>query len=231
MRSDEVLARAEAALQRHGGQSRLQTRAIRRMVDAGKIKFRRVLWLSVAFLVGVPAFAMLVSPIGIMGFLLAIMAFFGLALAAVVMPAGLKVDPERLPTAPLKSLPLTTEVWLAGQRRALPPPAQRLADSIGVKLEQLTPQLQSLDEKEPAAVEIRRLIADELPELVNGYMRVPDHLRRDGLNGMSPDKQLVEGLSVVESELQRMSEQIASGDLHRLATQGRYLELKYQGME
>ena len=70
-----------------------------------------------------------------------------------------------------------------------------------------------------------------LPELVNGYLRVPDHLRRDGLNGMSPDKQLVEGLNVVESELQRMSEQIASGDLQRIATQSRYLELKYQGME
>ena len=113
----------------------------------------------------------------------------------------------------------------------MPPPAQRLADSIGVKLEQLTPQLQALDEKEPAALEIRRLIADELPELVTGYLRVPNHLRRDGLNGMSPDKQLVEGLNVVESELQRMSEQIASGDLQRIATQSRYLELKYQGME
>ena len=56
MRSDEVLARAEAALQRHGGQSRLQQRAIRRMVDAGKIKAKRVLWLSLVFLIGVPAF-------------------------------------------------------------------------------------------------------------------------------------------------------------------------------
>jgi hypothetical protein len=46
---------------------------------------------------------------------------------------------------------------------------------------------------------------------------------------MSPDKQLVEGLHVVDAELQRMSEQLASGDLHKLATQGRYLELKYQG--
>jgi hypothetical protein len=41
----------------------------------------------------------------------------------------------------------------------------------------------------------------------------------------------VEGLNVVESELQRMSEQIASGDLQRIATQSRYLELKYQGLD
>ena len=82
-----------------------------------------------------------------------------------------------------------------------------------------------------AATVARPYNFDEVPELVNGYLRVPNHLRRDGLNGMSPDKQLVEGLNVVESELQRMSEQIASGDLQRIATQSRYLELKYQGME
>jgi hypothetical protein len=28
-----------------------------------------------------------------------------------------------------------------------------------------------------------------------------------------------------------MTEQLATGDLHRLATQGRYLELKYKGGE
>jgi hypothetical protein len=35
----------------------------------------------------------------------------------------------------------------------------------------------------------------------------------------------------VESELSRMTEQLASGDLDKLATQGRYLELKYKGGE
>jgi hypothetical protein len=89
--------------------------------------------------------------------------------------------------------------------------------------------MQMLDAREPAAAEVRRLIADELPELINGYNRVPANLRRDGINGMSPDKQLVDGLAVVDSELARMSEQLAAGDLNKLATQGRYLELKYQG--
>lgn len=229
MRSDEVLARAEAALQRHGGRSRLQQRALTRMITAGKIKAKRAAWTTIGFLIGVPAFALFIEPIGLMGFLLAIMAYFGALLAAILVPTGGYIPPEKLPEAPLKALPLSTEAWLAGQRRALPPPAQRLSDGIGLKLEQLAPQLQTLDEREPAAMEIRRLIADELPELVNGYLRVPQHLRRDGLNGMSPDKQLVEGLSVVDAELQRMSEQLASGDLHKLATQGRYLELKYQG--
>jgi hypothetical protein len=34
---------------------------------------------------------------------------------------------------------------------------------------------------------------------------------------------------VVDSELERMSTQLAAGDLKALATQGRYLELKYLG--
>jgi hypothetical protein len=49
------------------------------------------------------------------------------------------------------------------------------------------------------------------------------------MNGLNPEKQLIDGLNIVDSELTRMSEQLASGDLVKLATQGRYLELKYQG--
>jgi hypothetical protein len=230
MRSDDVLARAEAALRRHGGQSRLQTRALERVARAGIVKAKRLAWLTAGFLFGVPLWAIFVSPLGISGILLAAMAYAGLTLAALLTPAGVRVPTETaLPTTALAQLPLSTEAWLASQRRLLPPPAQRLADGIGLRLEQLAPQLAKLDEKDPAAFEVRRLIADELPELVKGYGRVPAHLRREGMNGMSPDKQLVEGLAVVDSELERMSTQLATGDLKALATQGRYLELKYLG--
>ncbi len=229
MSADDIIAKAEAALQRHGGQSRLQQRALKNVAKAGVVKAKRVAWLAAAFLFGIPLFALFIQPLGIGGIILAVMAFAGLALGSLMMPAGIKDDLAALPSTALSQLPLSTESWLARQRPALPPPAQRLADGIGLRLEQLSPQLRSLDEKEPAASAIRRLIADELPELVNGYQRVPEHLRREGLDGLNPDKQLIEGLTVVDSELSRMSEQLASGDLTKLATQGRYLELKYQG--
>jgi hypothetical protein len=219
MRSDDILSRAEEVLQRHGGRSRLQNRALQRVAKAGVVKAKRLAWLTAGFLFGVPAYALFISPLGIGGILLAVMLFAGLALGALMWPSGVAVS---------KGPPAATTA-LETQRPALPPPAQRLVDGIGLKLEQLAPQLNALDEKAPAAFEIRRLIADELPELVKGYERVPLHLRREGLNGMSPDKQLVEGLAVVDSELARMSSQIAHGDLNALATQGRYLELKYQG--
>ncbi len=208
----------------------MQNRALQRVARAGVVKAKRLAWLTAAFLFGVPAYALFISPLGIGGILLAVMLFFGLALGAMLWPSGVSVPkgPPQATTA-LAQLPLTTEVWLESHRPALPPPAQRLVDGIGLKLEQLAPQLNALDEKAPAAFEIRRLIGDELPELVEGYERVPTHLRRDGINGMSPDKQLIEGLAVVDSELARMSSQIAHGDLNALATQGRYLELKYHG--
>src|SRR3546814_733459 len=131
----------------------------------------------------------------------------------------------------LAELPLRIEEWLERQRAALPAPAARLVDGIALKLEALTPQLQTLEPREPAAAEIRKLIGEELPELVNGYRRVPQSLRRDGRNGMTPDNQLIDGLHVVDAELARMTDQLASGELHKLATQGRYLELKYKGGE
>ena len=229
MRSDDILSRAESALNRHAGLSRLQSRSIERVARAGITKAKRLAWLTAGFLFGVPLFALFVQPLGIGGVMLAVMAYIGLALAAVLWPAGVKIKAEALPTTALARLPLSTEEWLSAQRRMLPPPAQRLADGIGLKLEQLAPQLQALDEKSEAAFAVRRLIADDLPELVNGYARVPDHLRRQDRDGLNPEKQLVDGLNIVDSELTRMSQQLATGDLVKLATQGRYLELKYQG--
>ena len=230
MESDKILARAEDALRRHGGTPRLLDRAQKRRRAAGRGKALRILTLAGALAAGVPFWGLAIGPIGMTGFLLALLFFAVAAVLLAIFPRGDEIiAAEGLPTTQLALLPLRTEEWLASQRRALPAPAQQLIDGIGVRLETLAPQLQGLNDKEPAALEIRRLIADELPELVNGYARVPLHLRAAQTNGLTPDRQLVEGLGVVESELARMSNQLASGDLNRLATQGRYLELKYQG--
>lgn len=170
-----------------------------------------------------------ITPLGIGGFFLMLVtmaiAFFGI----LGWPQASEPTPEQIAKSDLPQLPSQTERWLEAQRPALPAPAQRLADEIGIKLEALGPQFAQLDPREPAAFEFRKLLAEELPELVEGYKRVPEAMRREIRNGgSSPDKQLVEGLRVVDEELVRMSEQLASGDLDKLATQGRYLELKYR---
>ena len=227
MTPDDTLARAEATLRR-SSDARLLARERARARKSGLKKGGRILWaflaiLLVSFVIG------LIMPIGTTGVMVAALVFVLAALGIVLMPGERLPDAAALPTTALAQLPLRTESWLAGQRALLPAPAQRLADGIGIKLEGLAPQLQGLDEREPAAAEIRRLIADELPELVKGYGRVPEPLRRVDTDGLMPEKQLVDGLQVVDAELARMSEQLARGDLEKLATQGKYLELKYQG--
>ena len=139
------------------------------------------------------------------------------------------VRAEHLPAVPLKALPSRTGEWLETQRKLLPAPAQTLVDGIGVRLDTLSPQLATLDEAQPAAAELRKLIGEQLPELIRDYAKVPASLRSVARNGKSPDSQLADGLRLIEAEIGEMSEQIARSDLDALETRGRFLEIKYQG--
>lgn len=224
--TDEAIAKAEAVL------TRVSQRDVRRRVKRAGRRAARATKFSVIGVVGVLLSAIVLGffvPLGISGIMLTVLAMMAAVVIAVLLSAEPDVMPEALPNSPIKALPNQTARWLDQQRPMLPAPAQTLSDGIGLKLEALAPQLQTLNENEPAAAEIRRLIADELPELVRGYGRVPESLRRADTNGIIPEKQLIDGLAVVDSELTRMSEQLAKGDLEKLATQGKYLELKYQG--
>ena len=170
-----------------------------------------------------------IGPVGVTGVMIGFVVFMIAAVALILFPRTLYASAEPEPTTELALLPLQTEEWLLSQRRLLPPPAARLVDGIGLKLEQLAPQLERIDAREPLAGDARKLIGEDLPELVKSYTQVPPAHRKAGLNGILPDKQIVDALSVVDSQLSRISEQLAAGDLTKLATQGRYLELKYQG--
>ncbi len=214
---DRARARQDGPRQRRGAVARAARATKYAVLGAGLVLLGGFVW------------GLAVAPLGVTGVMIVFLAMLASMCLGVAFSREPVVQADALGKTELKALPDRTGRWLDSQRKALPAPAQSLADSIGVRLDILAPQLEMLDEREPAAGEIRRLIANELPELVKGYQRVPANLRRDGLNGLSPDKQLVEGLSVVDSELQRMSEQLAAGDLNKVATQARYLELKYQG--
>jgi len=227
-RSDRVLADAEAVLRRHSerGQS-LTARARQRRNAALMRKVKLAFWAVVAVLIA-SIVAGFVAPIGITGVMVALGVMLAAVLLIAALPGEKPVRTEALADSALAALPLQTEIWLENQRKALPAPAVTLVDSIGVRLETLAPQLERLGEQEPAAQEIRRLLADHLPELVSGYQSIPAPLRREERNGRVPEKQLIEGLSVIDGEIARMSETLASGDLDKLAVQNRFLELKYQ---
>lgn len=120
-----------------------------------------------------------------------------------------------------------TEIWLEQQRAALPPPAVALIENIGLRLDELSPQLARIGEGDPAAREVRTLVGEHLPELINGYRELPDSLKQRASGRSSPEDQLIGGLRVIDQEIESMTLKIAKGELDKLATRERFLELKY----
>jgi hypothetical protein len=171
---------------------------------------------------------MMPTGIGVFGAFLVMVLLAVATLTFAIFPLAGAPSSDELAEIPLRALPNSTERWLESQRKALPAPVSSLIDSIGVKLETLAPQLATLDEREPAAAEVRKLIGEQLPELVKGYQRVPEPLRMVERHGLTPDQQLTQGLQLIDDEIAEMTEQLAQGDLDSLATRGRYLQIRYK---
>lgn len=231
--SERILAQADELLRRVSPQAReLARRQRQRRNEALVRRLRRAVIAAIAIVIGMTVVGGIISSIGFSWVMLTLLITALVGFGFLIAPQGDTVTQEKLMESELPALPANTENWLAKQRLALPAPANRTLDKIAIRLEELRPQLANLDPREPAAVEVRRLVGVELPELVEGYKRVPDHLRSDPSHGgHTPQKQLIDGLEIVEDEIGRMTRQLASGELDALATQGKYLELKYRGDE
>lgn len=226
-----ISSQAEAMLRRVSpeGRARAAREQAKRRRATLRVVGRCLLALLVIALVvaAIGAWAAPVTPIG----LLAACVAFVLACAGIVY-----VSREAPPStagiagASLAALPERTAGWLEQQRAALPAPAARLLDGIELRLEAMTPQLRDLDPRSPGADAVRNLLAVELPNLIERHHRIPATLRGDEPDGRpSADAHLVSGLGIVDAEISRMTEQLARGAFDELATQNRFLELKYEG--
>lgn len=225
---DRQIARSAEVLDRHRERyASLATRRRKRQGVEIATRLGRIAAADAAILVAALVIGWIV-PLGIGGAMLVMAALIAATLALAIFPVTPTPRPEKFGEVPLKLLPMKTEQWLETQRPALPAPAQTLVDGIGVRLEALAPQLATLNDQEPAAAEVRKLVGEQLPELIKGYSRVPQALRRVERNGKTPDTQLAEGLALIDQEIAGMSAQLAEGDLNLLATRGRYLEIKYR---
>lgn len=120
-----------------------------------------------------------------------------------------------------------TEIWLEHQRPALPAPAARIVEDMGVQLDALGLQLETVDAAHPAAQEVRRLVGDTLPEMIDSYRKIPLSLRQEQSAGSTPDQQLTEGLGKISAEIDSVTRQLAAGALDDLAIKHRYLDYKY----
>ncbi|GGD65311.1 hypothetical protein GRI62_11400 [Erythrobacter arachoides] len=130
-------------------------------------------------------------------------------------------------TQDARQLVARTELWLEHQRPALPAPAARLVDDLGVQLDALGKQLAHVDPAHPAAAETRKLVGDVLPETIDAYGRIPAHLRGEERSGSTPDAQLVDSLGKISREIDSVTRQLAEGSLDDLAIRTRYLDYRY----
>jgi hypothetical protein len=182
-------------------------------------------------LVGAGIIGAIIDGIGFWGVM--ITGILGAAAAYVLMryPEMPMPTAESLRVTDLATLAGKTEIWLEAQRPALPAPAVTLMQDIGLRLDQLAPVLQTLDENDPAAREVRKLVGEHLPELINGYKKIPDSLKHKEHAGKTPAQQLVDGLKTIDREIETMTGQISRGELDKLSVRGRYLEMRYDNSE
>jgi hypothetical protein len=230
-RSDVILREARQSLvgQQAGGR---RVGSIGRRSAALKRAHAMRKLLRVVIAIGGIAFAAMIAGVVIdgIGWTGIILTMLAMVVAAGVFASfpRLKV-PERatLGQGDVKSLVGRTELWLEGQRPALPAPAVQLVDQIGGQLDALGLQLDGLDQNVPAAVEVRKLIGDTLPELVSTYTSIPRHLRGEVSGGRTPDQQLTESLGRISTEIDSVTRQLAAGAIDNLAIKTRYLDYKY----
>ncbi|MXP26170.1 hypothetical protein GRI39_08990 [Altererythrobacter indicus] len=190
-------------------------------------KIKRIAISIVVIVVTAGIIGGIVNGIGFTGVMLTMLAIFAAIVAFTVFPR-MKV-PKRadLNRGDVQQLVSRTELWLEAQRPALPAPAVGLIDQIGVQLDGLGVQLDGIDQTHPAAVETRKLVGETLPEMVDAYRKIPQHLRREARNGSTPDAQLTESLGKISEEIDSVTRQLADGALDDLAIRTRYLDYRY----
>lgn len=236
--SDRLLQDGRALLRdnQQGGRHRLSARSIGE--GSAQLKARHLKKKLVQLVVGVGA---ILIGAGVVGAIINGIGFWGVMITMVLLFllfSGVMTQKVKVPrradltrTQDARQLVARTELWLESQRHALPPPAVTLVDQIGVQLDGLGRQLEHVDPAHPAAGEVRRLVGEILPEMIDSYCRIPANLRREERAGSTPDKQLVESLGKISKEIDSVTRQLAEGALDELAIKTRYLDYRYGDAE
>lgn len=165
--------------------------------------------------------------IGIGGFVLTMFAMMVTFVLFALYPRTSSLAVGNAAAMDLPALADRTQSWLEAQRRLLPPSTHAVIDLLGNQLEEFAPRLASLRETEPAAREMRELLANHLPSLVESFTSLPSALVDQPHAGSTPAAQLHAGLVTVTRQVERIENTVAGGSLDALAIRGRYLETRY----
>lgn len=225
----QIMAAAHQSLARNraGGRRSIGRRSAELKQRHIAKKVARVAMAIGAILLGTMVLGLIVDGIGVVGFMAMIVAIVFATLFFGRYPRMKVPDLSKLNSGDVRTMVGRTELWLEAQRPALPAPAVQLVDQIGVQLDGLGVQLEGIDPAEPAAQEVRKLVGEHLPGMVESYRRIPAHLRKEERGGRTADQQLADGLGKISREIDEVTRQLAAGDLDALAVQGRYLDYRY----
>src|SRR6476661_8251367 len=136
--NNPLLNHAEELLRRVSPEGRARARRLReRRKRAFNRLMLRIAVVAIAVLAATATFGLLVAPVSDAGELLAVAIFAMISLVIILASRERPALPETNKTIELTLIPQRTEQWLETQRPALPPPAARMLDAIGGKLESL----------------------------------------------------------------------------------------------
>jgi len=212
-----------------GQPSREAARRERRRLNAGFGRTAARAAIAVALIWLATVVIGLVKPIGMFGFLAALLVT-GAVAAFVISRGGRQTVTAAAPATDLPNGAMVDrfDSYIYRARAALPAPAKAEIDAMSRILPSLKQTLERVETLDPTAQDARRLMSIHLPGLIERYERVPSAYRQelDG-EGKTVDQRLVEGLSAARSALAEVSEQLARADVAALETQGRFIESRY----
>lgn len=228
-RVDEVMSRIPLLAPFTKGPRDVAIRRARRKAERIGRKATRMALTIVGVIVATVFYGLLVGPIGIGALLAIILATICALIALGTFPRGLAPEPVKLANAKPAVLPAQVDLWLDAKRRALPALAAPKVDAISAQLAALGPQLAAVPAGDPTALELNRLLGKHLPDLVDRYEKVPVNQRKAAAipGGPTIERQLVDGLGLIEAELARVNERLGEGDRDAFAIQGKFLETRY----
>ncbi|MGI4881008.1 MAG: hypothetical protein ACRYG4_26405 [Janthinobacterium lividum] len=170
-----------------------------------------------------------IGPIGVGALMAIVLATILGVIALGIFPRDDVVEPVKLATAKPAVLPSQVDAWLDAKRRSLPALAAPKVDAISAQLAALGPQLASVPAGDPTALELNRLLGKHLPELVDRYEKVAPAQRKVATipGGPTIERQLVDGLGLIEAELGRVNDKLGAEDRDAFLVQGKFLENRY----
>jgi len=139
------------------------------------------------------------------------------------MEAEARLTPN---TLPLPELVVRAEEGLLDRCDELPGRALPAADRIMAGLREIQPHLHTLGPRDEAlAGEVRRLVGQHLPQLVDSYLALPDQSRTAGAES---SRRFTESLDIVAGELEHLLGQCCRDRQSDFDTHSRFIESRYR---